>query len=524
MRRQLVKVRHYSVRALDDSREVATSRLAGYVSSNQLRKAFEYAKSIDQPSSPQLTSLLQALRLVNNASVTGVPTVNLLQYASDHGIKVNSTGIQHAEHLIRSSSDPFVCEAGSRLLQALGYSRSDILCIKITSCIQSLDIDSACYYTSELGKCNPSALQLAKLPTKKLIQILLDNNALAEVLSLMELLRSRELPIDNETWLLVLESALREYDYDNAKLIYRKIDSAHCDIPQTMYSVILQLAAEKGDIAFLKDLAFRVEPYTTVEVGALIDAFANHPPTITTDLIKTAYTVFQINSGVHPKDTPAFNHLLASWVLNHLKSNTTKVVVETLKGLDGLYKTFLLSCMLYGLRMSHTPAVASFKLYRDLSTSADIAPDTTTLDQLLFTAYYFGNSKKLSYLIYQEVVSHDVVPSRAAFETLLRIALSGSRYDSVFFFMKEMRRFKVPLRTHIHRTIMSRFRKIGDIRYEKLFPNVDSNLSNAEFPTDEELRRSSRTKKSVNVTYSYKRDMLNCEDFVNGWKGQYLQL
>lgn len=157
-----------------------------------------------------------------------------------------------------------------------------------------------------------------------------------------------------------------------------------------------------------------------------------------------------------------------------------------------------------------------YYMYRKLEQTGKFIPDTETLQQLVFGAYRLGDAKKLSYLVYHECcVKYKVIPSRNTFETLIRIALTGKHYDTVFYFLSEMHKHRIPMREHVNRSIMKRFDNVSDSRYRELFPNVaDSLKAYTEFVSDDTLESSiSRGK----YPYNYQKDAKNSHDFIHGW-------
>lgn len=503
------------------------------------------------PNAQQIDYLVSILADKDDSKVTGPCLLNILTVITTKKLQVSSHTIRRLKWEFGRSKDLLLKESAYQLLYGKDKRRKNFLPTKfldelnehiqvsdmMIGLLASQEIDRAYARYVNLKEGGALADAAANLPFNELVkQLLVSQDSLEEALEVYHDATQYGGVVREDALLLLLDRGVSYHNIDIVKCIWDRISTPEI-IPDKLLLKMLQVTGEHGasTVEYSESMATeyvsrkRMIYESTISVpfaSSIIDAIARTSNSLFRTL-KVLDTMYYLQPKLSVRDLPILAESVAGFVTSADKVDTLFSEVSTFcsKKSDS-FRTLVMNLVLTSTRTYRTPS-SMFYLYRKLERDSFI-PNNETLQQLIFGAYRLGNSKKLSYLIYKECVEkHDIEPTRLVFETLIRNSMTGKSFDSLFYFLNEMRVHRVKMREHINRSISKRFEKAGDARYKELFSNktsVDESLKmHADFISDEKLALTSSTGKGKKeLPYNYSKDVKNCHDFVNGWNRVYI--
>lgn len=487
-----------------------------------LAKRLESAHWI--PSAQQMDYLVSILADMDDFKSTGPCLLNMLKVVSDRRLKVSAHTIQRLTWEFRKCQDPFIRKAAHELLyenrrlpKYKELERSKSWCDLISGYLSTFEIDQA--YATYMELKNRYGVS-EKVPFNELAQkLLIQQEAFVEAKEVCNDALAFGIDIPSKISLLMLDLANSHNHIDSLRFVWGLLTSQKrlSHIPDDMLTKTLQVAGEHGSMDLMEPIALEfasreMNDFPSVVAGSIVEGISTHSPI--ERILRVLETMHLLQPKLDVRDFPVLMEELASYNVNELYDRISGFCTKN-DQLSPAFRTLAMNLALASLRTFRTPS-SMYYMYRRLEQTGKFTPDAETLQQLVFGAYRLGDSKKLSYLIYHECcVKYQVTPSRQTFETLIRIALTGKFYDTVFYFLSEMHKYRIPMREHVNRSIMKRFDKRNDSRYRDLFPNVSESLKNhTHFVSDDVLESTiSRGK----YPYNYQKDSKNAHDFIYGW-------
>ncbi|KAA8916284.1 hypothetical protein TRICI_001566 [Trichomonascus ciferrii] len=515
------------------SNAYVTENLKRYFHLRQFDKAMMLAKRLESaqwiPSAQQMDYLVSILADMDEIKSTGACLLNMLNVVSERKLKVSAHTIRRFAWEFRKCQDPFIRKAAHELLyenrQLIKYKEleeSKYWCDLISGYLSTFEVDQA--YAKYMELKNRYGVS-EKVPFIELAQkLLIQQEAFVEAKEVCNDALAFGIDIPSKISLLLLGLANSHSHIETLKFSWGLLTSQKrlSHVPDGMLTKTLQVAGEHGSMDLMEPIASEfasrgLNEFLPIVASSIVEGISTHSPI--ERILRTLETMHLLQPKLDTRDFPVLMEGLASYNVNELYDRVSAFCTKNSNQLLPGFLTLIMNLVLASLRTFRTPS-SMFYMYRRLEQTG-FTPDTETLQQLVFGAYRLGDSKKLSYLIYHECcVKYQVTPSRQTFETLIRIALTGKRYDTVFYFLSEMHKYRVPMREHVNRSIMKRFDRRNDSRYRDLFPHVANSLKNySHFVSDDALESSvSRGK----YPYNYQKDSKNAHDFIHGWNPDFI--
>lgn len=504
--------------------------------SNAMRLSNKLAQANYIPSAENLEWIVKILVTKDPAYCCPV-LLNILKLVVDRNIDVRPSVIHAIKWQFRHSTDPFIMEASFHLFNRLRSAKRRYLMTltnvnsagdRIQILIRAERLEEAyTVYRQTIEAHGVSYDVLDKLPVHQLIQHLLMNvNEGAQVIEIFRELQSIQYKIRLDSWILLLQVCLSQCDGDGIRFAWENIDKTH--VPSHLLLSLLQNSEEIDDNEMIERILIELSQrqlhgksfqLTPSLAASLLDVQVRRDADII-QVLHSLEVISGIQANIPFKETPILLEYLGTVDID--KDELFDKVVDYAKDKESAFRTLLMNALLMGYNNYWSPT-AAFYMYRKFMKCEDVhfEPNIDTFETLVSAAFRLGNAKKLSFVIYREFVDERrVQPNRYVFETIIQSSLIGKGYESLFYFLYEMRKYKVSLRKNIHGFISKRFALMNDDRYRDLFPDVDKGLRDyAYFVTDNDLEQSVARYSSTSITpYSFFRDYNNSSDFIEGWR------
>lgn len=256
-------------------------------------------------------------------------------------------------------------------------------------------------------------------------------------------------PASEAMWSKELELCLRAQLFERVKSLWnlRPTNPAFW-VSEFSALKLIEIAGKFQDAAFLESvlLGTRGElPLTSGAVAASLECFLSKPM----DLLN-----FVEQNEEFLTQTVAITDMrvVAESLVPSIMQVLQKPSISTLIG----------NLVLLGLYRKQTSQTV-FHVFRFLVSHREFVPNKITAQILANSAYRLGNSKLLMYEIWQEMaVQNGLDLDRKFYETAVVCQIIGSKCESVQFFLAEMSRQKVAVRSHIQQMIYNKLERQGN--------------------------------------------------------------
>lgn len=271
---------------------------------------------------------------------------------------------------------------------------------------------------------------------------------------------AKELPAALQ--MLLFQRALTDDNYKFAVNLWKNRNNTGLTLSKSQQDQFLQLAGAHQDLAIFSDIAETYfDEVTPLSARAALNCAIPYGIERTLDALVEMKTYLRLVDTVHAADVLAPNAL------------------QLLK--DNLHENFIYEVLLLGLYRQNK-SLTVLHTFHYLVSTEKMRLSHDALQIAANAAYRLGNSKLLSARIWRDAVK--VGLSRKLCETLLACQFVGTGYRSSFFFLAEMRRHGIYLRSHIQRTILSKFERLADASFAEVFADFSKLDNIREFDDD----------------------------------------
>jgi hypothetical protein len=489
-------------------------------------------------------SVIADILFKQDIAIVGPVVLNLLETAIKHKIRVSQRFLDSIAWSSRFAKDPLYPRAVEQLLRewcrlfpdSWTYSESRRTSNSIVSHMGVNELEAT---YNEYLQAKEKGISANELPLNILTQeLLVKSKDVTAVMDIIKYVESSQLTLSTKLYYTLLQSAIDTLDYDSCKFAYLRVrELSNSTIPAGQLRPLIDICASHADQILCERLIkdFAMLGYSSLPVStaiSLVELLTKTEKSSENGLENTLEKIFDGLSTIFDLQ-PSLNarqlsnsgrelatsyrdedslHILINQTIRYCKTHDTTVQ----------FRTFLMNYVLQAVTLSQYPSSAFYTFHRFINKTTsqqEFSPDASTFMLLLSNAYRMGNAKKLSYVIYNQMVEdYKIQPNRGHFELILKTQLVGTDLASILYFLNQMRIHNVVLRNNIHYLIYRNFEAVGDSRFAKLFRgDLHNNLEKySEFPADVVLRRGNLSG-DVPKKYFHKTDLLNCEKYNDGW-------
>lgn len=467
--------------------------------------------------------------------------LNLLYSVKSHDIKLNKSTFGLLTGKIRFIKDCFVREAFYETAIGLIQTNEQFKSFK-----SILDRDHAisCLNDGDMEKAYSKFIELEKrhgldgFPYDRFVQYLVDRtDGLTEAMGIFHR-HAKKLSSMSIIYLLK-----ENIERKNAKglveiLSYLQQSDHSVSLPISYATRLISLL--EGHIEVFPSIIklFSYSDQLDKQVAtALINAIAASKSATESDELLLAekltacIEILILQRNLRAKDLPNLGSLISEILQIHGMKHGTALLARVLNDClrkapteeelfrDGILGILMDTALINYLKTKNASEVFTLHgNFRLLSTNAN---SSTTLELLLAAAERLRNSKKLSYVICECFSNEGFQISKRAYERAIKNQLRGTRYESVFYFLLQMTKSRIPLSRSLISIIDSEFRKIDDRSFEKFRLLDDKSLqvfirANENFPSDDKLKQTDLAGEA-RWNYNAEYDIRESRKFMKRW-------
>lgn len=498
-------------------------------------------------------SILAKILVKEDIALVGPVLVNMMHTVVRRKIPVNDHFLDTISWSVRSAKDPlyprtinFLLEKWCEIFpgrwdppQERRFSDS------IGFAMTNNQLEAACY---SYYQARQNGVSIDRLPSDLLTQEMLMKSRDIEIpLKIVQDAESDGISLPDKYFYSFLQVAIDKRDYDVCKFACLRIrNSDSFVIPSGLLKPLIEICAPHGDVQLctqlLKDFALLGHNRLPTSIAiSLIDLLVHNEKfykdqddginkidlDALTNFLHNLSTIHDIHPNLSIRYMSTFS--MKKFAAHFKGENLHNLIDETIKYCDNnkfnaSLRTLVMNYILQAISVAQYPSLVFYTFFKFVdkdSTLQDFSPNSDTFSCLLSSAYRIRNAKKLTYVIYKQMIDvYNIQPTRQHFELILKANLVGTELTSILYFLNQMHIANVNLRNNIHYLIYKNFHAVGDSRFEKLFRTNDlgNALSNyAYFPSDSTLRRGD-VRGNNPKSYFHKTDLFNCSKFEDGWQ------